>query len=246
MAEVEVGLTQVEQPAKDQNVQFKITRAPSGKDYHLRHAQELSTIFLDDPVLRYMCSSLSEPDRIAYMPQYFTVLMRAAMLNSGIFEECNDWSCMTVWMPPGKRIDNELTILQAGFLGSILKLGFGGAKRMLIDFSAQVDKIKKKWKRQLGIREFWYLFFVGTRKAERGKGLASEMIRKWQREVGNVPIWLEATTEGSRDLYLRLGFRELEVLVMGKGTHSKDGVVEKGGEGVRLWAMVWMPERTKV
>ncbi|EME80326.1 uncharacterized protein MYCFIDRAFT_198585 [Pseudocercospora fijiensis CIRAD86] len=228
------GSSPVEQPAKDQDqdVRFKITRAPSGKD----------------PAIRYMCSSLSDPERIAYMPRYFTVLMRAAMLNSGVFEECNDWSCMTVWMPPGKRIDNELTIFQAGFLGSILRLGFGGAKRMLRDFSAQVEKVKKKWKKESGIREFWYLFFVGTRKADRGKGLASEMIRRWQRreEVGgNFPIWLEATTERSRDLYKRLGFRELEVLVMGKGTHGRDGAVEKGGEGVRLWAMVWMPEKTQ-
>ncbi|KXT08564.1 hypothetical protein AC579_8308 [Pseudocercospora musae] len=241
MAEVEVRNTQ---PSKDEEaVKFRITRAPSGKDYHLRHARELSTIFLDDPAIRYMCSSLSDSDRIAYMPHYFTVLMRAAMLNSGIFEECNDWSCMTVWMPPGKRIDNELTIYQAGFLGSILKLGLSGAKRMLIDFSAQVDRVKKKWKKKLGMRRFWYLFFVGTRREERGKGLASEMIRRWQQR--KMPIWLEATSEGSRDLYRRLGFRELEVLVMGKGTHGKDGTVEKSGEGVRMWAMVWMPEETK-
>lgn len=62
------------------------------------------------------------------MQQYFDTLMKAAALNDAIFLEANDWSCISVWMPPGKRVDNPWTIFQAGFVGALLKLGIGGCK----------------------------------------------------------------------------------------------------------------------
>lgn len=64
----------------------------------------LSRVFIDDPIIRYMLSSLPDDRRIAYMRPYMHVLMKAAMLNDGIFQEAQNWSCGAVWMLPGKRV----------------------------------------------------------------------------------------------------------------------------------------------
>ena len=75
-----------------------------------------------------MLSDLSDPDRLKYLSDYIHVLLKASALNDGAFQEANDWSCCAVWMPPGKRIDNPWTVLPAGLIGVLMKLGISGCK----------------------------------------------------------------------------------------------------------------------
>lgn len=87
----------------------------------------LAKEFEDDPVIRYMlCAFKSEEKRIQYLPYYFDILIKAAALNHGIFDEANDWSACAVWMPPGCRIDNALTLLPAGFISLLWNCGAQG------------------------------------------------------------------------------------------------------------------------
>lgn len=184
-----------------------------------------------------MLCSLTPEARSAYMQQYFLTLMKAATLSAGIFQQAASWSCIAIWLPPNQHLDAPLTVLRAGFIPCILKLGLGGAKRMLFDFQSQTDGLKKKHLYSKGIKDFWYLFFIGTDEGARGKGLASGVIGQWQARARaeGLPIWLEATTEKSRRVYERCGFRLLDEIVMGRGTHGEHGERCKGGEGVRLW-----------
>lgn len=75
-------------------------------------------------------------------------------------------------------------------------------------------------------------------------GLAKAIMRHYQEKarVDNLPIWLEATTANSRNLYLSLGFQEIEEITLGKGKVAADATPTPGGSGVTLWAMVWWPE----
>jgi hypothetical protein len=63
-------------------------------------------------------------------------------------------------------------------------------------------------------------------------------------QAANLPIWLEATTPGSRALYLSMGFEEVEEIVLGKGKVAVDATIQPGGPGIPLWAMVWWPKPT--
>jgi hypothetical protein len=65
----------------------------------------------------------------------------------------------------------------------------------------------------------------------------------WRLEL---PIWLEATTERSRKLYLSLGFEDVEEVTIGVGEAAADGSMEIGGQGVTLWAMIWWPKSCAV
>jgi Acetyltransferase (GNAT) domain len=104
--------------------------------------------------------------------------------------------------------------------------------------------------------QHFYVFFVGTREDCRGRGLASSLLRNYQSRAtaANMPIWLEATTAKSRDIYLKLGFESVQEIVLGKGRVGSDGLVvkasgdgdgEKEAIGVQVWGMVWRPEGYK-
>jgi hypothetical protein len=69
---------------------------------------------------------MSPAQRSAYLPSYLSALLKAAALNSATFDEANDWASCGVLMPPGKRVDNPWTMLQAGLVGMAWKVGRGG------------------------------------------------------------------------------------------------------------------------
>lgn len=111
---------------------------------------------------------------------------------------------------------------------------------------------------------YYYVFSIGTERAHRGKGkhhsillpslrdlvidselgLARAIMRHYQEkaQAENLPIWLEATTPSSRNLYLSMGFREVEEITLGKGKVNADATFKAGGSGVPLYAMLWWPE----
>src|SRR5580700_5416383 len=86
----------------------------------------LSLAFVHDPVITYILYSMPPKKRRAYLPSYFSALLKAAALNSATFEEANGWGSCGVLMPPGKRVDNFWTLLPAGLAGMAWMVGAGG------------------------------------------------------------------------------------------------------------------------
>ena len=78
-------------------------------------------------------------------------------------------------------------------------------------------------------------------------GLCSTLVRELQdiAKKDDCSLWLEATTAYSRDIYARLGFEMIEEIVLGQGQVGEDGLRKKGGEGVRVWGMIWRSEDEK-
>lgn len=92
-------------------------------------ATVLAPVFATDPVLTWLLSSLpSAAARQAYLPTYFHMLFKAAALNKAVFSEIDGWKCVSVLMPPGKRVDNTWTLIPAGLIGGLLKLGWDGIR----------------------------------------------------------------------------------------------------------------------
>ena len=199
--------------------------------------------FRNDPVITYMLCNLSRVARYAYLHSYFTSLLTAAGLNGAAFHEANDFGACSVVIAPGRRVDNPWTLVPAGLLGALWKLGFSGCMKMLVEYGQLSDAAKAK-----GLGEpktYYYVFFVATEEKSRGKGLSSALIRKAQENArrDSLPLWLEATTEYSWKLYEKLGFETVDRWVLGKGHAAADGTAEKGGDGVPVWGMVWWPSK---
>ncbi|KAJ5745257.1 hypothetical protein N7520_010439 [Penicillium odoratum] len=201
-------------------------------------------VFHTDPVITYMLLDMSSEERLAYLPTYWSTLIRSALLNDAIITEADGWKAASVIIPPGKCIDNVWTLIYAGFLCVLWRLGFSGFKRLWNDFSGMTDNAKKKGLR--GQKRYYYIFSLGTELEHRGKGLAKSIMRDHQytARAENVPIWLEATSPSSRKLYLSLGFEEIEEIILGKGKVDPNAIVQPGGPGIPLYAMVWWPEQS--
>lgn len=91
---------------------------------------------------------------------------------------------------------------------------------------------------------YYYVFIIGAKPEERGKGLGTvlmEEVKRVCKNDGNASCWLEATSTGSRDLYKRLGWKVTEEVTIGKGKAGADGLQKEGGEGVKYWAMLYRP-----
>jgi len=89
-------------------------------------------VFANDPLITYMlCSMPTQSARLAYLPDYFQTLLKAAALNSASFDTIgpdSKYEACAVLMPPGKHVDNTWTLIPAGFLGCLWRLGWGGCK----------------------------------------------------------------------------------------------------------------------
>ncbi|KAL4886035.1 hypothetical protein BJY04DRAFT_213574 [Aspergillus karnatakaensis] len=176
----------------------------------------LGRVFDRDPVLRYMLCNLSDEEYQEYLQRYWRGLCRAAFLNGGVISEADGWKSTAVVLPLGKS-------------------------RMLGEYSGRTSAVKKK---ALGKQENYYVFAIGTEYDHQGKGFAKALMQAVQEDAWKmeVPVWLEATTERSRKLYLSLGFDDVEEITLGKESTAEDGTMEHGGQGVTMWAMVWWPQ----
>jgi ribosomal protein S18 acetylase RimI-like enzyme len=92
--------------------------------------------------------------------------------------------------------------------------------------------------------KFYYIFFLGTEERGRGKGLCSTLIRHYQAIAAkeNFPIYMEAATEYSWNLYKKLGFETVDELPIGKGKAAANGTKLSGGPGFKIWGMIWRPD----
>lgn len=85
-------------------------------------------VFSTDPVISYMLLDLPRKDRLSYLPTYWETLIKSALLNDAIITEANGWKAASVLLPPGRYVDNAWTLVCAGFLGVLWRIGFPGFK----------------------------------------------------------------------------------------------------------------------
>lgn len=77
----------------------------------------------------------------------------------------------------------------------------------------------------------------------RRKGIAGAIIEYVQdraRQDG-APFWLETGSPESRQLYKKHGFKDAGEIILGQGVVGRDGLPKDGGEGIKIWGMIWRP-----
>jgi hypothetical protein len=85
-------------------------------------------VFDTDPVIAYMLLGMSQQQKLAYLPTYWATLIKSALLNRAVITEADGWKSASVVIQPGGYIDNVWTLLWAGFLGVLWKMGLAGVK----------------------------------------------------------------------------------------------------------------------
>ena len=90
-------------------------------------------------------------------------------------------------MPPGENLDDFCTMLWSGMLGLKWKLSDEGKKRFFTEFLPLLHDTKQE---VLGKddNDSWYLVYIGTKTASRGKGFAKALIEHTTRQVNQHPF----------------------------------------------------------
>ncbi|KAI1738390.1 hypothetical protein F4680DRAFT_426009 [Xylaria scruposa] len=208
-------------------------------------AEILAAYFHEDPLYTYILHDLAEPKRKAYLPKLLRGVVAACVLNGGSIIEVGDWSACGVFMPPGRKPDNVHTLVRAGLASMIWNLGISAAKRLIIEYPAAVDhviaRVLDKEEIQAG---YWYGIIMCTSAGNRQKGLASSLVSYVQdlARIDGKPMWIEAPSMRTAQLYLKLGFKHAGKIIAGKGVVGIDGLAKEGGEGITAWGMIYRPE----
>lgn len=110
-------------------------------------------------------------------------------------------------MPPGKNMDDTLTILRSGMWRLAYKLSSEGKTRFFKEFLPLLHEAKHS---VLGARDphSWYLVYIGTKASGRRKGYARKLIEHVTSkcdEEGRA-CYLESSNDINPIIYRKLGF----------------------------------------
>jgi ribosomal protein S18 acetylase RimI-like enzyme len=149
----------------------------------------LAEAFANDEVVRY---PIDTPDRVHWTEdkrydlhlqalEYITYAHCVKGLVTTIGE---DYGSVALWMPPGKNMDDWFTMLRSGMWRLNFQLSSEGKKRFFEEFLPLLHTTKEE---VMGERdaESWYLVYIGTKTASRGKGYARKLIEHITERVSN-------------------------------------------------------------
>ncbi|KAI2468387.1 hypothetical protein F4781DRAFT_268741 [Annulohypoxylon bovei var. microspora] len=223
--------------------QQKLQITSGGKEYVNKTIQVLTPAFEGDPVYTWLLHNYPLSKHQSVLSKLFRAFFTQGSLNNGIFIEVGDFGCCGLLMPPGARVENPWTLLQAGLIPALCTIGPGSFKRAIVEYSSGTEPMLKKAFTKEEQKSHWYVFIMGTAVDRRRQGFANALLLHMQDRARNDgrPIWLEATTEQSRELYSKHGFATVGEVVLGKGKVGPDGLPRKGGQGVTIWSMSWRP-----
>jgi ribosomal protein S18 acetylase RimI-like enzyme len=154
-------------------------------------ARCLAEAFGEDHVVRY---PIDTPDRMDWSGeqrfelhrQMFEYITYAHCLKGLVTTTGENYGCVALWMPPGKNMDDWLTIWRSGMWRLSYKLSAEGRKRFFDEFLPLLHQTKLE---VLGERddESWYLVYIGTKEESRGRGYAKKLIQQVTNQVSVSP-----------------------------------------------------------
>jgi ribosomal protein S18 acetylase RimI-like enzyme len=173
-------------------------------------AEAMGAAFEDDPVASWFWKKPT--GRREYIRGWYELVAREHYLEHGevfIAEEDGEVAGCSMWSPPGRwRFTSRVEMAASRY--AIPRLGL----RVPIASIAM-----RRIERRHPEAGHWYLSELGVRPQSQGQGYGSqlmfEILARCDRE--RVPAYLESSTERSRALYERHGFRTTEVIRMPRG-----------------------------
>ena len=239
-----------------------VTRSTSASSI-LPATSTLVEAFESDPVTAYILHHLPTSARLAVLQKLFTLSSNATLMAGGELwsasttfpsahstDEKPDFQAAASIFPPGKSLDDlgiaaVPSLVQSGeLLPTLNAIGPIVLQSRMAAYTAATTPAKKST--FPNNETYYYVQLIGAATAHRGKGLAPALIRKLQeraRDEGK-PVYLEASNEGARRVYQKLGFEEVgDMIWLGKGVCDAQGERAEGEKavGVPMWPMVWWP-----
>ncbi|KAH7018503.1 uncharacterized protein B0I36DRAFT_354777 [Microdochium trichocladiopsis] len=211
-----------------------------------RAVEVLTPEFYDDAVFKYLlCHLTNEKERNKLLHGLMRVLVKVAVLEHGAVLEVSNWGAAAVLCPPGTKLDSPVSLVRAKAVPFMLKIGAKNIPRLFTQPEA-AEKFKQTVLTREEKKRVWYCFIIATASDRRRQGLASKLLQEMQRLAvadGNRCLWLEASSAAARKTYEKQGFVAVGEMKFGQGLVDGKGDLDKHGEGVVSWPMVWRPPK---
>ncbi|KAI9693504.1 MAG: hypothetical protein M1820_009192, partial [Bogoriella megaspora] len=217
-------------------------------------AMTLAEAFSEDEVAMYF---IDTPDRQHWTKeqkwnlhvQILEYVTYAHCLKGLVTTAGEDYGCVALWclthtprpgdmnrMPPGKNMDDYLTIFRSGLWRLFYQLSAEGKKRFFTEFLPLLHDTKAGI---LGPRDddSWYLVYLGTKEAARGQGLARKVVERVTQlaDAQKKVCYLESSNEKNPAIYKKWGF-----------TLARKIHLQRAAKNVELDIMVREPKPTTV
>lgn len=219
-------------------------------DEYKAAALSLAESFKDDHTTEYFCNT---PDTAHWTEQQRWDL-HLSMMEYITYAHClkglattigEDYGAVALWMPPGKNMDDTLTIFRSGMWRLNYKLSPEAKIRFFNEFLPLLNSTKIS---VLGDRDLhsWYLVYIGCKPSARGKGYARKLIDHVTAMADQemIPCYLESSAAVNLKIYGRMGFEprrkvylqraeeviELDIMVREPRGSKRDSFMEKEEE----------------
>lgn len=140
----------------------------------------LAEAFREDHVVRYAIDTpdrahWSEEQKYNLFVQMMEYITYATCLKGLVTTVGPNYDCVALWNPPGKTMDDLLTLLRSGLWRLHFQLSKEGRIRFFDEF---LPLLTRSLNETLGGRstDCWYLNYIGTKPGSRGRGYARKLI----------------------------------------------------------------------
>ncbi|KAI1760867.1 hypothetical protein GGR53DRAFT_60871 [Hypoxylon sp. FL1150] len=145
-----------------------------------------------------------------------------------------DYEGVALWMPPGKEMDDLLTIMRSGMWRLYYQLSADGRKRYYNELLPVLHQAKVD---TMGDRdsECYYLVYLGTKPSGQRRGYGRKLIEQMaaKADAEGRPMYLESSTLKNNAYYKKFGFEAKRNIYLGADSKSP----------VRLTIMVREPQK---
>ncbi|KAF1928003.1 uncharacterized protein M421DRAFT_101378 [Didymella exigua CBS 183.55] len=186
-------------------------------DEYKQAAACLAEAFAEDEVARYFVDvpdgeEWTEEERYALHTEILEYMTYAHILK-GLVTTVGDFEAVALWMPPGQNMDDYLTMFRSGLWRLNYRLSPEGKRRFFSEFFPLLHDTMQV---TLGDRELetWYLVYLGTRPAGRGKGHARKLVEHVTKmaDAEGRACYLESSNANNPAIYRKFGFEECRTI----------------------------------
>ncbi|KZF23132.1 hypothetical protein L228DRAFT_267150 [Xylona heveae TC161] len=185
-------------------------------------AQCLAEAFAEDDVARYFIDTehteqCTPEEKWKLHVNILEYVVYAHCLKGLVTTIGPNYDCVALWMPPGKNIDDLLTIFRSGMWRLRYQLCSEGKKRFFDEFLPLLHDTKLE---VMGDRDddSYYLVYIGTKSTARGKGYARKLIDNVtkQADAEGRACYLESSNAINPAIYRKLGFEERKKIFLSR------------------------------
>ncbi|KAI4180554.1 MAG: hypothetical protein L6R41_007170 [Letrouitia leprolyta] len=198
------------------------------KNEHKAAADCLAEAFREDDVAQYFVQTAdtekwTEDERWTLHVRIMRSIVLAHCIKGLALTAGPNYDCVALWMPPGKTMDDQMTMFRSGMWTLNFKLSRDGRRRFHKEFLPLLHYTKSEVLGDLD-NNSWYLVYIGTKPGAQKKGYARMLIEYVtnQADAKGHACYLESSNDVNPAYYRKFGFQTVRRIQLTSGLKPVD------------------------